>query len=319
MKLSINANTAVVGMAVALITAAMMPTDALAWKHKKKKGANPNRKPFVELQGQIVEIEGEISSLQDQVDALVGRVDTIEEAQASMLDVVAQLQAENIELQAQIDANASDVVSLEHQISIINGETLLLEQQIADLGDADGSLQAQIDANEASVTTLALSIDTLEGNLQASIDNNTALIQIAQEQIAAIEESLEFYQLLVSGNCPTGQSIRQVNADGSVVCELDDTGSGPGTITEARAYSTATTSGGTTKIEASCPTDFVLTGGGFWGSFGTSASFGGYPTAFFQPDPTGQYGQHSYTAQVSGSQYEGPIFVQAICIKLNPS
>lgn len=31
------------------------------------KGANPNGKPFVEIQGQIVEVEGEISTLQDHV------------------------------------------------------------------------------------------------------------------------------------------------------------------------------------------------------------------------------------------------------------
>ena len=33
--------------------------------HAQGKGSNPNRKPFIELNGQIIEVEGELSTLRE--------------------------------------------------------------------------------------------------------------------------------------------------------------------------------------------------------------------------------------------------------------
>lgn len=283
------------------------------------KGANPNGKPFVEIAGTIIEVEGELSSLQDQIDSLVGRVDSIEDAQAAMVSVIANLRAENVTLQAQIDANAGDINSIEDQISALNSTIMLLEQQIATLGDADGALQAQIDANEASVTTLALAVDTLQGNLQASIDNNAALIAAMQQQIDRIQESLDLYQLLVSGNCPAGQSIREIQPSGGVVCEVDDVGGGAGTISQYRVYANREIpANGSGNAFAVCPIGFALTGGGFYGTVGTSQNFGGYPTLFNSSDAGGgSTSTRTFMSYVYGAQYSGYLYAMAICIRHN--
>jgi len=304
---------AVSGAVVTLVAASLLAPGIAA--AGKRKGHNPNGKPFVELAGTIIEVEGELSSLQDQVDSLVGRVESVEEAQASIELAITDLEAENVELQAQIDANSADVASLEDQISALNGAILDLELQIAELGDADGSLQAQIDAHEASITTLALSIDTLDGDLRASIDNNSALIAVMQAEIASIQETQELYQLLVSGSCPAGHAIREIAADGSVICEVIDV-TGSSAVTQVRAFQIEPTVNGYAQATATCPAGSILTGGGFWGNFGSSTVLAG------RADVTNVIDQNvdtlrRYTAEVQGSQYDGHIVAQAICLEFN--
>jgi peptidoglycan hydrolase CwlO-like protein len=311
MTYQLKGNKALSGIVTSVIVATLIPVLAIAGGNTNK-GANPNGKPFVEIAGTIVEVEGELSSLQDQIDSLVGRVTTVEDAQAAMALAIIDLQVENAVLQAQIDANADDVVSLEAQISTTNSAILDLEQAIADLGDADGNLQAQIDANAASVTTLALAIDTLGANLQATIDNNTALITQMQQEIDSIQANLDLYQLLVSGSCPTGQAISEINANGSVICEVIDAASSA-TITQYRAYANGTTQNGDVLVTATCPVGTVLTGGGFFGNFGRSRALGGWPRVVWGGNLNTTAGRE-YLGEVRGSQYQGQLIVQAICL-----
>ena len=309
-----NKDRAVSGIAITAVAATLLPMLASAGGNTNK-GANPNGKPFVEIAGTIIEVEGEVSSLQDQIDSLVGRVETVEDAQAAMQTSIIDLQAENSSLQTQIDANAADVGSLEAEISVLNSDILDLEQDIADLGDADGSMQAQIDDNEATITTLALAIDTLAGDLQATIDNNSALIAVMQQEIDSIQNSLDLYQLLVSGSCPAGQSIREIDASGSVVCEVDDA-TVAATLTQYRVHRFESTANGYARGTVTCPAGSALTGGSFWGNFGNSSVLGGWPV-IFNGDPNSYTTGRDYTAEVRGSQYAGILFVQAICIAFN--
>lgn len=258
-----NSNASTVHRAAALfVTAALIPGLLLAGNNTNK-GANPNGKPFVELGGQIVEVEGEISDLQDQIDALVGRVDTVEGLQTAMATAITNLQAENVTLQNQIDANAADVDSLEAQISALNSDILDLQAQIDANGDADGALQAQVDDLAGQVTTLSLAIDTLEGNLQASIDNNSALISDMQIQLDALEQELAEKQNRVNGLCADGSAIREILADGSVICQLAS-GGGSGNLQTVFSSNcrNGSNSGG---ARAYCPAGYLAVNSGYHG------------------------------------------------------
>jgi len=223
------------------------------------KGANPNGKPFIEIQGQIIEVEGEVSTLQDQADALVGVVGTLEGRITANEDAIAALQATSANLQAQIDANGEDIVSLEAQVAALEADNASLQQQINDLGDADGVvLQAQIDANSALITTLNQSITDLGVTLQDQIDNNADLIALMQDDIDRIDAALLMKQNRVNGLCPDGSAIQSINEDGSVVCE--NAGGGAGGLTSVSVWSESTFE---FEMYATCPADYVVSGCGF--------------------------------------------------------
>ncbi len=249
------------GLIVAVIMlVAFISTEAFAGS----RGKTPRGRPFLELNGQILEIEGEISTLQDQVDSIVIQVATIEEKIVANAEAIASLEDQNIALQAQIDANATDITSIQAEIVALEADNAAMQVQIDAGADIDGSLQVQSDTNSGLIVSLGQSISALHIELQEQIDHNNALIVTMLNEIDVINLVLDEKQRIVSGTCPEGQSIREINADGSVVCEIDNVGGSTidrVLVTQFRSMEPSTSF----DLVAVCPADYTLTGGGFLG------------------------------------------------------
>jgi peptidoglycan hydrolase CwlO-like protein len=265
-------------------------------------GTNPKGKPFVELQGQIVEVQGEFSTLQDQIDSLVGRVNSVEEKIDANEAAILSLQSQNDDLQLQINNNAADVESCQAQIELLQAENANLQAQIdTNTGDV-AECQTLIDDNNALITSLQQAVQEL-GDLQSQIENNSALIGMLEQELIDIENDLAMKQTIISGNCPPGESIRQVNSDGSVVCEFDDIGvSGLDRVT-VYYYRQLNPwySGNATAV---CPSGFLVSGGGFRVSTDIEL-YNSYPSG---NDRWSIYGRNM-------SWYYQNMFVYANCIR----
>ena len=171
------------------------------------KGANPNGKPFIEIQGQIIEIEGEVSTLQDQVDALVDDVDDLTLRIDANESAISSLQTVNVNLQNQIDTNASDITSLQNEVGDLKIDNIELWAQIDDLGDADGSLADAIAANLTTITTMNISITDMSVSLQNQIDHNNQLILTMQDQVDNLNLISGQATSIENGVCPDGETV----------------------------------------------------------------------------------------------------------------
>jgi hypothetical protein len=95
------------------------------------------------------------------------------------------------------------------------------------------------------------------------------LINALENEIDAITAALATKQMIVSGNCPPGQAIRQVNSDGTVVCEVDDGGATGLAIVTAQQCLEGIAPAGFAGSTVFCPAGYTMTGGGhhshsFW-------------------------------------------------------
>jgi len=137
-----------------------------------------------------------------------------------------------------------------------------------------------------TVTSIATGAGLTGGPITTS-----GTIAVAANGIGTTEINAAEVQRRVSGTCPAGQSIRVVNQNGTVACEVDDVGSGDITAVSAGAG----LSGGGTSGAVSLALDTGFSDGLYWrlgGNAGTNPAVDYLGTSDNQPLVLGANGLH---------------------------
>lgn len=180
---------------------------------------------------------------------------------------------ENDILLTLIAQNTTDIASIEALIATLDAENDLLAAQIAANSGDIATLQSELAANTSLINTLQSAIVALQSDLsslgsdvtdlQAQVDNNEILIDSLQAQITNINGLLAAKQNVINGSCPSGYSIRQINANGSVVCEYDDGGSSNISRVVVSQVGPQASRGAYQSVNVQCPSGYTVTGGGY--------------------------------------------------------
>lgn len=280
-------------------------------------GTSPKGKPFVALQDQVVEVQGAVSSLQDQLDLLVARVDNVEQRVDANAAAIVNLQSQNDALSALVNQNLSDIAAINAEITYLNDQNTQMRADIAANQGDIAALEAEVAANEAMINSLQSAIlmvqdgvISLENSLQAQIDHNTQLIGALQSEVDQINQALAFKQNLVGGTCPSGQAIRQILSDGSVICDAG--GGASGSLHAVHAYQYQYGAPGQyLTINAYCPGGYTATGAGFYNARGWNVV-----SSFTQHNST-YYNYGSVTA-VNQNPYSSYFYAVTSCTRFVP-
>lgn len=169
---------------------------------------------------------------------------------------------------ATASTNGKPFVELEGQIVEVQGQVTSLSEQIDALAGEVSTVEERLDADEAVLLDLSEETAGLEAqvtqtgaDLQDQIDANYALIGALEAEIDSLYLELQQKQDLIQGNCPAGSSIREIMADGSVVCEPDDVGGGAFGVVNV-FNGALILIGNRATVTATCPAGYVATGAG---------------------------------------------------------
>jgi predicted nucleic acid-binding Zn-ribbon protein len=275
-------------LAAAVVGAVLIGSSAVGYGQDKSKLLKGQ--PFQVLQQQIDDLRGRIgriADLQAQVDALAilveqnrASIGQLREYDKQQEKLIGALQGELSHLRARVAAAETDVEALQ-AISRLHADLVAelmarLEQIDARLATDANDIQLLFDRDQAKQTLIvvlqeqAVFLSARISALEEASTENATEIALLQNQLntvnADLRAQLDQKQGSITDICPAGSAIRQVNADGTVACEHDDASLGLGQlqyVTFSSVFPVApNTAGGGTK---SCPTGYVMTGGGFSG------------------------------------------------------
>lgn len=252
-----------------------LSTGASAKTDNSGEQGSSNGQPFKTLQTRIDQLgsdfEAAVADLQAQIDDLVA-------SQAAQDTIIAAIQTAATLLQDRVAANESDIEALQaadlFQVQLIQALDDRLtalelrvsanEEDIAALILADQTMQAMISAIQGEITILNQRIDANDADI-ADLESEIGLLNT---QLTSLQAELATKQNRVNGVCGAGSSIRQINADGSVVCEVDTVSAGVGSFVTTNVTRNAEIPGaglfaGSLTLSAWCPSTYRVTGGGY--------------------------------------------------------
>jgi hypothetical protein len=152
-------------------------------------------------------------------------------------------------LQTQIDALESRVDGVEDSIGTLDARWRETE---ARLDEQAGSLRALLDADEA-----------LQALVRALRQDSAA----HAAELEALRLELNEKQALIIQACAPGSSIRQVDASGTVQCDVDDEGTGGGgapiAIADFDSDNQSVPALGSKSVQKFCPSGYRAISGGY--------------------------------------------------------